>query len=62
MSETRFMTLAEVAREARVSIASVRRWLRLGRMCSVRLGKRRLIPRVDFERLIQARSTQEARQ
>ena len=48
----RYMLLSEVASEARVSLSSVRHWLRTGKLQSVRPGRRRLIRRADFEQFI----------
>lgn len=48
----RFMLIAEVAREARVSISSVRHWLRTGKLTSIRPARRRLIARDEFERFM----------
>lgn len=48
----RFMLIAEVAREARVSVSSVRHWLRTGKLTSVRPARRRLIARDEFERFM----------
>jgi len=49
----RFVLVAEVAREARVSVSSVRHWLRTGRLVSIRPGRRRLVPREEFERFVE---------
>jgi excisionase family DNA binding protein len=46
------MLIAEVAREARVSVSSVRHWLRTGKLNSVRPARRRLIARDEFERFM----------
>jgi hypothetical protein len=51
-SADRFMLLSEVATEARVSISSVRHWLRTGRLRSVRPARRRLVRLQDFERFL----------
>jgi excisionase family DNA binding protein len=48
----RYMLLSEVASEARVSLSSVRHWLRTGKLQSVRPGRRRLIRRTDFEQFL----------
>jgi excisionase family DNA binding protein len=50
----RYMLLSEVAAEARVSLSSVRHWLRTGKLPSVRPGRRRLIRRADFEEFLAA--------
>jgi len=41
--------LDEVARSARVSVESVRHWIKVGRLPSVRPGKRRMVRRSDLE-------------
>lgn len=48
----RFLRVDEVAAEARVSRSTVRHWLRVGRLRSVKLGKHRVVPRTAFERMI----------
>ena len=48
----RFLRVDEVAEEARVSRSTVRHWLRVGRLFSVKLGKHRVVPRTAFERMI----------
>ena len=53
---SRFLTLEEVAEEARASVSTVRHWLRTGRLASVKLGKRRLVPSESLEALIAAGS------
>jgi excisionase family DNA binding protein len=50
--DVRFLRVEEVAQEARVSHSTVRHWLRVGRLESVKLGKRRVVPRAAFERFI----------
>jgi len=46
------MLIAEVAREARVSISSVRHWLHVGKLPFVRPGRRVMVRRENFERFI----------
>ena len=41
--------LDEVARQVRVSIESVRHWIKAGRLPSIRPGKRRMVRRGDLE-------------
>jgi excisionase family DNA binding protein len=48
----RFLRVDEVAEEARVSRSTVRHWMRVGRLFSVKLGKHRVVPRTAFERMI----------
>jgi len=50
--DVRFLRVDEVAQEARVSRSTVRHWLRVGRLESVKLGKHRVIPRAAFEKMI----------
>jgi excisionase family DNA binding protein len=52
--DDRFLRIDEVAIEARVSPSTVRHWLRVGRLQSVKLGKRRVVPRDAFERMVAA--------
>lgn len=44
-----FLFLEEVARRARVSVESVRYWIKSGRLPSCRPGKRRLVRRQDLD-------------
>jgi excisionase family DNA binding protein len=46
------LQLIEVARLARVSVSSVRHWIKSGRLASIRPGKRRLVRRAEFERFL----------
>lgn len=48
----RFLTIEECAAIARVSVSSVRHWLRTGKLRSVRPARRRLIDRQEFERFL----------
>jgi excisionase family DNA binding protein len=48
----RFLTIEECAAVARVSVSSVRHWLRTGRLNSIRPARRRLVERVEFERFL----------
>jgi excisionase family DNA binding protein len=50
----RFMLIGEVAREARVSVSSVRHWLQTGKLPFVRPGRRVMVRREDFERFLRA--------
>jgi len=54
--EDRYMLAVEVASEARVSVSSVRHWIRTGKLPSVRPGRRRLVRRADFDQFM-ARKT-----
>lgn len=48
------LTVAEVARELRVSAATVRRWCEEGRLESIRPGRAYRIPRRALEELLDA--------
>ncbi len=54
LDKRRFLTIEELAAEARVSPSSVRHWLRVGKLKSVRPGRRRLIERAEWERWLRA--------
>lgn len=47
------LTLEEAARVARTSPSTVRHWLAIGRLASVKPGRRRLIRRADLARLLE---------
>jgi excisionase family DNA binding protein len=51
-SQPRFLRVDEVAAEARVSRSTVRHWLRVGRLPSAKLGRRRVVPREAFEAIV----------
>jgi excisionase family DNA binding protein len=53
MPDLDFLFLEEVAWQARVSLDTVRYWVRKGKLRTVRPGKRRLVRRVDFIRFMQ---------
>jgi excisionase family DNA binding protein len=44
-----FLRIPDVAREAGVSVHTVRRWIWTGRLTSYRPGRHRLIRRADLE-------------
>ena len=48
-----FLSLAAFAAAADTSIATVQRAIARGELASLRLGRRRLIPRSELERLLQ---------
>jgi excisionase family DNA binding protein len=57
MERERFLTVAEVARELKVSAETVRRWLRAGRLRGVLLGGDKAgyrIPSAELERFLEA--------
>jgi excisionase family DNA binding protein len=47
-----WLLIAEAARALRVSEWTVRRWVRDGRLRTIRPGHRRLVAREDVERLV----------
>jgi excisionase family DNA binding protein len=49
--------LDEVARHVRVSIESVRHWIKTGRLASIRPGKRRMVRRGDLEVFLERNKT-----
>jgi len=49
-----FLYLDEVARECRTSVSTVRHWIAVGRLRSVRPGRRLLVTRDDLESFIDA--------
>ena len=49
--------LDEVARQARVSVESVRHWIKAGRLPSIRPGKRRMVLRSDLEAFLRRNRT-----
>jgi excisionase family DNA binding protein len=55
------LQLIEVARLARVSVSSVRFWIKSGRLASIRPGKRRLVRRAEFERFLERQEVHPSR-
>ena len=49
-----FLYLNEVARECRTSVSTVRHWIAVGRLPSVRPGRRLLVTRDDLDSFIDA--------
>ena len=49
-----FLYLDEVARECRASLSTVRHWIAVGRLRSVRPGRRLLVNREDLDSFIDA--------
>ena len=49
-----FLYLDEVARECRTSVSTVRHWIAVGRLRSVRPGRRLLVTREDLDSFIDA--------
>ena len=49
-----FLYLDEVARECRTSVSTVRHWIAVGRLRSVRPGRRLLVTREDLDLFIDA--------
>ena len=54
MAQTHFLLIDEVASICRVSINTVRYWLRTGRLPSIRPARRRLVERVEVERFLRS--------
>ncbi len=52
MSTDNLLLLTEVAAMARVSVSTVRHWIRVGRLASVRPGRRRMVFRTELERFL----------
>jgi excisionase family DNA binding protein len=52
MSGTDLLTLPEVAQRVRVSVSTVRHWIRTGTLPSVRPARRRLVPRDAVEAFV----------
>ena len=50
--EQRLMTVSEVAQALRVSPVTIRRWIRLNLIKSLKLGRRRLVPREVVEDIL----------
>ena len=46
------LQLVDVSRLARVSVSTVRHWIKTGRLASLRPGRRRLVLRGEFERFL----------
>lgn len=55
------LRLEEVARIARVSISSVRHWIKTGRLPSIRPGRRRLVQRSALDSFLVRDMTKERR-
>jgi excisionase family DNA binding protein len=56
-NQRRFLTIEECAVEARISLSSLRHWLRVGKLKSIRPGRRRLIERIEFEAFLRRSAT-----
>jgi len=54
------LQLEEVAKLARVSVSTVRHWIKTGRLPSLRPG-RRLVRRADFDRFLVSGAQRKAR-
>jgi excisionase family DNA binding protein len=46
------LLLEEVARELRVSVSTVRHWIAVGKLPSVRPGRRRMVRRLELEAFV----------
>jgi len=49
-----FLYLDEVARECRTSVSTVRHWIAVGRLRSIRPGRRLLVTREDLDAFLDA--------
>jgi excisionase family DNA binding protein len=49
-----FLLVEEIANECRAPRSTVRHWMQTGKLPSIRLGRRRLVRRDDFERFLRA--------
>lgn len=59
-TETQLLTIAETARELKVSTVTVQRWLKQGRLRAYRLGPRRIrVQRTDLDKLLVPLSREE---
>lgn len=47
------LTIPEAAQAARTTTSTVRHWIAIGRLASVKPGRRRLIRRADLARLLE---------
>jgi excisionase family DNA binding protein len=47
-----FLLVEEIAAECRAPRTTVRQWMQTGRLPSIRLGRRRLVRREDFEQFL----------
>jgi excisionase family DNA binding protein len=56
MTLPEYLLIPEIARTCRVPPATVRHWLRTGRLASTKPGRRRLVLRDDFERFLAVHS------
>lgn len=52
LSSERLSGLQDVADRLGVSVWTIRRWVQIGKVSSVRLGRRRLISETEIQRLI----------
>jgi len=51
-NDSDLLRLEDVAQLARVSVSTVRHWIKTGRLASLRPGRRRLVQRSEFERFL----------
>ncbi len=55
-----FLLVDEIATECRAPRASVRHWIATGKLASVKVGRRRLVRRQDFERFLRSAGLRDA--
>lgn len=53
VDDDELLLLEEVARRCRAPLSSVRHWVRVGKLSSIRPGRRRLVRRSALERFLQ---------
>lgn len=51
------LLLEEVAKRCRAPLSSVRHWVRVGKLSSIRPGRRRLVSRNEIERFLREQSS-----
>jgi excisionase family DNA binding protein len=52
IKQNEFLLVEEIAAECRAPRTTVRHWIQTGRLPSIRLGRRRLVRREDFEQFL----------
>lgn len=57
MTADTYLLLAEVARETRTTVSTVRYWITSGKLPSVRPGRRRLVRRTDLDAFLASSAT-----
>lgn len=57
MTAETYLLLAEVAKETRTTVSTVRYWIASGKLPSVRPGRRRLVRRTDLDAFLASSAT-----